>query len=63
MRYARALITGVPALAQLVARETSTAIDLVNGTSLEVRTALGASIRGLTVPAALCDELGHWGNK
>ena len=59
-RYIRALLTRVPMLARLVERETTDTFDLSNNVTIEVATANFRSVRGLTIVAALCDELAFW---
>jgi hypothetical protein len=59
-RYAHALLTRVPMLAELVERETAEAIDLSNGVTLEIMAASFRSVRGYTLIAALCDEVAFW---
>ena len=59
-RYAHALLTRVPMLAQLVERETAEAIDLNNGVTIEIMAASYRSVRGYTLIAALCDEVAFW---
>jgi hypothetical protein len=59
-RYAHALLTRVPMLAQLVERETAEAIDLSNGVTIEIMAASFRSVRGYTLIAALCDEVAFW---
>jgi hypothetical protein len=59
-RYARALLTHVPALAKLVERADNDTITLTNGISIEIMTASYRSTRGYTIIAALCDEIAFW---
>jgi hypothetical protein len=47
-------------LAQLVDRVSDNAIDLKNGISIEIQAASFRSVRGYSVIAALCDEIGYW---
>ena len=56
-RYARALLTRVPALKMLVDRDVTEVIDLNNGISLEILTCSFRTVRGCTLVAALCDEI------
>jgi hypothetical protein len=58
--YIRALIQNVHMLRPLIERETSEAIDLTNGVSIEVFTCSYRTIRGRTVVAALLDEVSFW---
>jgi hypothetical protein len=59
-RYARALLTRVPVLQEMIVRETADEIELNNGILLEIHTASFGSTRGYTVAALLCDELSFW---
>jgi hypothetical protein len=59
-RYCRALLTKVPAIAGLVERDGDEEIDLSNGITIEIQTASFRSVRGYTLIAALCDEIGFW---
>jgi hypothetical protein len=59
-RYCRALLTKVPAFAQLIDRDTGDALELVNSVTIEIATASFRSVRGFTVIAALCDEIAYW---
>jgi hypothetical protein len=58
--YCRALLTGVPALAQKLVRETSGELDLDTGISIAIEVANQGSIRGMSVIAFLGDEIAHW---
>jgi hypothetical protein len=59
-RYARALLTQVPAFVSLINREDNDQIVLANGITIEVQTASFRSTRGYTCVAALLDELAFW---
>lgn len=59
-RYAHALLTRIPMLAELIERETAEAIDLTNGVTVEIMAASFRSVRGYTLIAALCDEIAFW---
>lgn len=59
-RYARALLTRVPLLKPLIARETDELIELTNGISIEITTSNFRVVRGPTILAALCDEIAFW---
>jgi hypothetical protein len=59
-RYAHALLTRIPMLAELIERETAEAIDLTNGVTVEIMAASFRSVRGHTLIAALCDEIAFW---
>jgi hypothetical protein len=56
-RYCRALLTEVPALADLVEADTDDEIVLNNNIVIEIQTASFRSIRGYTVIAGLLDEI------
>lgn len=60
MRYVKALLYGVPMLAQLVEREATEVVDLTNRVSIEIHTCNFRVIRGYTVVAALLDEVAFW---
>lgn len=60
LRYMRALIAEVPALANLIDSETDDEIVLRNGITIEVQTANFRSIRGYTIIALLGDEIAYW---
>ncbi|MGB6078639.1 MAG: hypothetical protein WBF99_04195 [Xanthobacteraceae bacterium] len=59
-RYIRGLLTNVPMLKRLIERETHESFDLSNNITIEVGTASFKSVRGLTIVAALCDEVAFW---
>lgn len=58
--YAAGLIHATPVLAELIKRESTNTISLTNGIHIEIRTASFRSVRGYTIPAALCDEIAFW---
>ena len=58
--YCRGFLTSNPMLASLVEAERAESIDLVNGVTLQVGTCSFKSIRGLTLAAAVCDEVAYW---
>jgi hypothetical protein len=60
LRYIRALLTEVPMLSNLVARDTADGIDLSNRISIVVQTASFRTVRGSTLVAALMDEIAFW---
>jgi hypothetical protein len=60
LRYVRGLLTNVPLLARMVEREWNEGFDLTNAISIEVHTASFRTTRGLTIVAALADELAFW---
>ena len=59
-RYIRGLMTLVPMLARMIERETATGFDLDNSVTIEIGVASFKSVRGLTLVAALCDEIAFW---
>jgi hypothetical protein len=59
-RYCRALLTKVPAFAELIARDTDEAIELMNAVTIEIQSASFRTSRGYTLIAALCDEIAYW---
>jgi hypothetical protein len=59
-RYIRGLLTNVPMLKRLIERETAEGFELSNDISIEIGTASFKSVRGLTIVAALCDEVAFW---
>lgn len=60
LRYIKALLTRIPMLARMIRREASDGFDLSNQVTIEIGTASFKSTRGLTIVAALCDELAFW---
>jgi hypothetical protein len=59
-RYARAMLTRVPALQRLVVREQEDLIELSNGIAIEITTNDFRRVRGYTAVAALLDEVAFW---
>jgi phage terminase large subunit-like protein len=59
-RYCRALLTKVPAFAELIERETEDEIALNTGVSIEIQSASFRTVRGYTMIACLCDEIAYW---
>src|SRR5262249_48155364 len=59
-RYLRGLLRNVPMLKGLIERETAESFDLSNSVCIEVATASFRTVRGYSLVAALCDELGYW---
>lgn len=60
LRYVKALIDHVPMLDALVERQTTEAIHLRNGITIEIHTASFKTTRGYTVVGAICDEIAFW---
>jgi hypothetical protein len=59
-RYVRGFLAATPMLARLVEAERAESIDLVNRVTIQVGTCSFRSIRGLTLAAAVCDEISFW---
>src|SRR6516165_10593741 len=59
-RYAKALLTQVPSIEELIVRTTEEQIELDNGIVIEIQTASFRSVRGHTIIAALLDECAFW---
>jgi hypothetical protein len=60
-RYIEGLISGTPLLRPLLDREPrADGLDLSNGVTIEISTASYKTTRGLTLVAALCDEVAFW---
>ena len=47
-------------LSPLVVSITATTVQLATGARVLVLPAIGATVRGLTLAAAVCDEIGFW---
>lgn len=60
IRYAKAMLTQIPLLADMVVAERAEGVDLLNGTAIEVGTASFRTTRGYTYVACLCDEIAFW---
>ncbi|TIN19993.1 MAG: hypothetical protein E5Y59_03785 [Mesorhizobium sp.] len=60
MRYINGLLSGVPALKKRIEREAQESVDLTGFTIIEVATANFRTVRGYTLAAALCDEIGKF---
>lgn len=60
LRYIRAFLTEVPMLAAMIERETADSIDLTNRVTLSVATCSYRSVRGVTLAAAILDEVAFW---
>ena len=58
-RYVRSLLAG-PMFVDLVVAETKDTITLNNDVAIEVGTASTRSLRGYSVPCAICDEVAYW---
>jgi len=59
-RYCRAMFKRIAVLAGEVVRDDDEAIELANGITIEISTASFRTIRGVTIIAALCDEIAFW---
>src|SRR4030095_6347957 len=53
--YVSAVLNGVPALQQMIERETSDEIELSNGITVAVKTSDYRAVRGATVVCCICD--------
>lgn len=63
MRYVKGLLEGVPFLANMISSVKAESIDLDNAVCLEIHTASYSSVRGYTIPSALCDEISFWSSE
>ncbi|SDB02875.1 hypothetical protein SAMN02927930_00103 [Pseudidiomarina indica] len=60
MRYIRGLVDGSPMLKQMVLRETTESIELVNRCVIEITTASMRATRGYTASCIIADEIAFW---
>ena len=60
LRYMRAFLEGVPMLAAMIERQTSDSIELTNRVTLSVATCSYRAVRGVTLAAAILDEIAFW---
>lgn len=60
MRYILGLMRGTALLAPMIVRETQDIIELNNNIVIEIKSCNFRLVRGSTIVAALCDELGFW---
>lgn len=60
VRYVGALLSGIPLLKAMVAREATDSFDLDNQVTIEVGTASFRTTRGYTFAAVLGDEIAFW---
>lgn len=58
--YAVAMLRSIPALANLIERETSDTIDLATRTSIQIQSASFRTPRGFSNPGAMDDEIAFW---
>jgi hypothetical protein len=58
--YISAIIESIPALKQMVIRQTADEIDLNNGITIAVKTSDYRAIRGTTIVCCICDEIAFW---
>jgi hypothetical protein len=63
LNYAEAAFEDSPILRQLIASRTADALELTNGTSIEVRAASFRRLRGPTYIAVVADESAFWLNE
>ena len=59
LRYVRGLFEN-PMLKRMVARETTTGLELTNRSAIEVHTASHRAVRGYTLAAVIADEIAYW---
>jgi hypothetical protein len=60
LRYMRATLALVPMLAAMIERETSDSIELSNRVTIAVGTCSYRAVRGVTLAAAILDEIAFW---
>ena len=60
VRYMRAFLAGVPMLAAMIERETADTIELSNRVTIAVGTCSYRAVRGVTLAAAVLDEIAFW---
>jgi len=60
LRYIRAFLTDVPMLAATIERETADSIELTNRVTIAVATCSYRAVRGVTLVAAIADEIAFW---
>jgi len=60
LRYVRAFLAEIPMLANMIETEKADSIELTNRVTLAVGTCSYRSVRGVTLAAALCDEIAFW---
>jgi hypothetical protein len=58
--YVEGFLESVPILSRMVVNRTQEDIELSNRVSISIHTSNYRSIRGYTVAACLCDEIGFW---
>lgn len=62
MGYVRAMFAEIALLRTLVRSERAEAIELTNGITIEIATASFRTVRGVTLVAAIADEVAFWRN-
>lgn len=58
--YIAGILRNIPLLAQMIETEKAEEIDLTNRVTIAVYTSSYKAIRGVTIAAALCDEIAFW---
>ena len=58
--YVSAILQNVPALKQMIVRQTADEIDLNNGITIAVKTSDYRAVRGVTIVCAIADEVAFW---
>jgi hypothetical protein len=61
--YVSGILNAVPALKQMVIRQTADEIDLSNSITIAVKTSDYRAVRGVTVVCAIADEVCFWDNQ
>jgi hypothetical protein len=60
LKYIKAIFKDIPALREMVTRETRTGLELVNNVVIEVMTNDHRAVRGRTLLFCCMDEVAHW---
>jgi hypothetical protein len=58
--YISAILTAIPALQQMITRQTSDEIELTNGITIAVKTSDYRAVRGVTIVCCIADEIAFW---
>ena len=61
--YVSAILNEVPALQQMIERETADEIELTNGITIAVKTSDYRGVRGVTITCCIADEVCFWDNQ
>ena len=60
MSYVAGFLESIPILAKLVVNRTQSTVTLEGGIEIAIHTSSFRSVRGYSIVAALCDEIGFW---